>query len=175
MDLFLKIRRNLSVQFFLVTNLDESRLMRAANITVVRPVRASFRKRASDSLGFEVPRLQMSKLMDLKPAYCAIFDGLPGDFDFCGYCNNDLVVGNIRAFMSEDRLAKYDVIARSRRSRAVIITVFRREFFKMHERSRDSRNVFTTNEMFSFSECGYACTSRCPRAATSMMSRALPR
>lgn len=156
MDLFLEsCRWNPSVQFFLVTNLDESRLMRAANITVVCPGEGEFRKRASDALGFEVPRLQINKLMDLKPAYCAIYEDLVSDFDFCGYCDNDLVFGDIRAFMSEDTLTRYDVISALKAFPSGHFTLFRREFSKLYERSRDYRKVFTTNEMFSFSECGY--------------------
>ena len=51
------------------------------------------------------------KLCDFKPAYGEIFNEFISSFDYWGYCDVDLIWGNIRKFLSNDLLDKeYDKI-----------------------------------------------------------------
>lgn len=59
---------------------------------------------------FEVSIDRPWKLCEFKPAYGEIFaDDLTG-YDFWGHCDMDLIWGDIRKFITEDILAKYDKI-----------------------------------------------------------------
>ena len=48
------------------------------------------------------------KLCDYRPMYGSAFSSLTQGYDFWGYCDIDLVFGNIRTFLSDDLLDKYD-------------------------------------------------------------------
>lgn len=50
------------------------------------------------------------KLCDFKPAYGEIFQQEIKEYDFWGHCDCDLVFGNIRKFITDDILDKYDRI-----------------------------------------------------------------
>jgi len=62
----------------------------------------------------DVP-LNPRKFCDLKPAYGDIFIEYIKDYYFWGFCDMDVIFGNIRKFMTEDILANYDIIS-SRKS-----------------------------------------------------------
>lgn len=48
------------------------------------------------------------KLCDYKPAYGHIFEEYIKEYDFWGHCDVDLIWGNIRKFVTDDILDKYD-------------------------------------------------------------------
>ena len=50
------------------------------------------------------------KLCDYKPAYGYIFSDLIKDYDFWGYCDLDLLWGNIRKFLPDGEIIKYDKV-----------------------------------------------------------------
>lgn len=58
----------------------------------------------------EVP-LNPRKFCDLKPAYAEIFDEQVQNYDFWGFCDMDIVWGDIREFITEDILNEYDIIS----------------------------------------------------------------
>ena len=146
---------NPSVRFFLITNLDEAEIHPPPNMTVVRLAPGEFGRIASEKTGIDLPPLHTKKVLDFKPAYCTIFEDYIEDLDFCGYCDTDLVFGNIRAFMTDEVLSNYDVISALEAFPSGHFTLFRRGHFRLYERSRDYRRVFTSSDLFSFSECGF--------------------
>src|SRR5690349_17699493 len=58
----------------------------------------------------DVPALSIKKLNDLKPAYGHIFDEYIGDYSYWGYCDIDIIWGNIRKFIEPALLSNYDVV-----------------------------------------------------------------
>lgn len=50
------------------------------------------------------------KLCDYRPAYGEIFQDYIKDYDFWGHCDCDLIFGDIRHFITEDVLNRYDRI-----------------------------------------------------------------
>ncbi len=50
------------------------------------------------------------KLCDYKPAYGEIFENELKEYDFWGHCDIDLAWGNIRKFITDDLMDKYDKI-----------------------------------------------------------------
>jgi len=60
-------------------------------------------------LGFEVDIESEYKLCDFKPAYGLIFSEHFKDYDFWGYCDIDIIFGNIRAYMTDVLLNEYDI------------------------------------------------------------------
>lgn len=50
------------------------------------------------------------KLCDYRPAYGLIFEDYTKGYDFWGYCDVDLLFGNLRKFLPDDLLVQYDKI-----------------------------------------------------------------
>ena len=50
------------------------------------------------------------KLCDYRPAYGLIFEDYTKGYDFWGYCDTDLLFGNLRRFLPDDMLVQYDKI-----------------------------------------------------------------
>jgi hypothetical protein len=61
-------------------------------------------------LSFSVNLTKAYKLCDFKPLYGYIFEEYIKDFSFWGYCDNDLIFGNIKHFIDLDKLYDYDKI-----------------------------------------------------------------
>lgn len=51
------------------------------------------------------------KVIDLKPIIPILFPELVQDFDWWGHVDNDMVLGNLRQFLNEKMLSKYDIIS----------------------------------------------------------------
>lgn len=67
-------------------------------------------KRAEKTLNCHVCLDFPYKLCDLKPIYGVIFADELKEYDFWGYCDTDLIWGNIRTFIPEETLAVTDKI-----------------------------------------------------------------
>jgi hypothetical protein len=68
-----------------------------------------FNARASAALGTPVRVADGYKLCDFKPTLGVVFADEVGEADFWGYCDLDLVWGDLRAFLTETFLADSDL------------------------------------------------------------------
>ena len=80
------------------------------NVKVVYTTFADIRARFQSFYDFPISLEKPYKLCDFKPAYGEIFYNYIKDYDFWGYCDTDLVWGDIRHFISDEILEKYDKI-----------------------------------------------------------------
>ncbi|MNQ28269.1 hypothetical protein D3C85_415430 [compost metagenome] len=65
---------------------------------------------ATTKMGFEVALNDPKKLCDLKPAYGDLFSNYLIDYDFWGFCDIDIIWGDIRKFITQDKLDNFDII-----------------------------------------------------------------
>ena len=72
---------------------------------------SEFNNLASTQLGFELFIQNPYKICDLKPAYGIIFQEYLKGYDFWGYGDIDLIYGNVRSFITNILLDKYDIIS----------------------------------------------------------------
>lgn len=61
-------------------------------------------------LGINIDLVNPYKLCDLKPALGNIFRSIFHEYDFWGYTDIDLILGNIRSFFTRELLDVYDVL-----------------------------------------------------------------
>jgi len=93
---------------------------------------------------------QPYKLCDFKVAYGEIFSALLSGYEFWGHCDNDLIFGDIRSFITEDILDRYDrILSRGH------FTLYRNSpnvnaIYK--EASPDYKSVFSSPENFCYDE-----------------------
>lgn len=65
------------------------------------------------------------KFCDLKPAYGAIFSEEIKEYDFWGFCDMDIIWGDIRAFMTDEILDSYDIISSRKEAISGHFTLFK--------------------------------------------------
>ncbi|MCW5909672.1 MAG: hypothetical protein KIT62_01300 [Cyclobacteriaceae bacterium] len=82
-----------------------------SNIRFIYKTLSEVNELASQKLGFTTKILTGYKLCDFKPAYGLIFSEYIKEFDYWGHMDIDIVLGNIREFITADLLSKYELIS----------------------------------------------------------------
>ena len=107
-DFFLEsCRANDTINFFLISdNVKPENL--PVNIDYKKMTFGEYKKLVSRQLNIEFDPVNPYKLCDLKPAYGLIHAEYLESYDFWGFCDIDLIFGNIRHFLTDTVLNKYD-------------------------------------------------------------------
>jgi len=147
---------NPDVDFIFITDLDVTEGL-ANNITVVRWSLDEISKRFTEKMGFEVNIANPYKLCDLRPAFGLVFSDLIEGYDFWGYCDIDLVFGNIRSFITPEILNKHEVITIKKEYIAGPFSLFKNndKINNLFKRSKDYRRVFQEPVHYDFDECNW--------------------
>lgn len=99
---------NSSVNFLIVT--DQAIVSNSSNIMVVKSslaeIKSSIEKIIKTKIWLEKPY----KLCDFRPLFGQIFNRNTSKYDFWGYCDCDLVFGDIRHFLTDEVLDNHDYI-----------------------------------------------------------------
>lgn len=82
------------------------------NVSIIKSSLDDIKRKTEDIVGFEVSLERAYKLCDYRPLYGQIFKSDLENYDFWGYCDLDIMMGNIRTFITDDVLDKYDKINR---------------------------------------------------------------
>lgn len=97
---------NDNVDFFLFT--DDRSAVSKGNIHVRYCTFGDFTDAIQKVLDFKISIRKPYKLCDCRPVYGLAFSNLLQGYDFWGYCDIDLVFGDIRKFVTDDILEKSD-------------------------------------------------------------------
>jgi hypothetical protein len=146
---------NPTVDFFLITDCHPRQPL-ASNVKLVEFDLGRFKALATERLGVEVVLDKAYKLCDFKPTWGVLFEELLRGYDFWGYCDQDVIFGDIRAFLGEELLRQYDVICGRREFMTGHFSLYRNNDLcrRLYERSRDYREVFSSAQITAFDECG---------------------
>lgn len=101
---------NSTVDFLLVTDCDVSQFDFPRNVEVLKITFESMKKKIQNIFDFEITLNSPYKLCDYKPTYGEVFEEELKKFDYWGFCDIDLIFGNIRKFLNDEILEKYDRI-----------------------------------------------------------------
>lgn len=107
-------------------------------------------------LGIDVP-LTPRKFCDLKPAYGDIFQDHIKIFDFWGFCDMDIIWGNIRTYMSPELLKNYDIISSLENMISGHFTIFKNNDFNLllYKTEPDIIKIFSDNKHRRYDEVGF--------------------
>ena len=103
---------NPTVDFYVITDNDCEKYIsdKDSNIhfyeTTFEEVKARFQK----AFRFKIAMTRPYKLCDFKPVYGMVFNDIVQRYDFWGYCDCDLIFGNIRRFLTDEILNNNDYI-----------------------------------------------------------------
>lgn len=102
---------NPTIDFFIFTDVDKSRFNNVCeNIKIFNITFEELKERIQRLYNFKISLNSPYKLCDFKPAYGEIFSDILKEYDFWGHCDIDMIFGDIRNFMTEDILNKYEKI-----------------------------------------------------------------
>ena len=101
-------RQNSTVDFLIATDQDLKSL--SSNIYVLQTSLQEIKQRIEKYIGFNVCLEKPYKLCDFRPIYSNIFVEYTSQYDFWGYCDCDLIFGDIRHFLTDELLNGYDYL-----------------------------------------------------------------
>ena len=87
-----------------------------------------------------------------------IFSNWIKNYDFWGYCDVDVIFGNIRTFMTDELLGEHDLISARHDYLTGCFALYRNNPFmrELFKQSRDYRKVFSEPRNFFFDETNFA-------------------
>lgn len=91
-----------------------------------------FEQRVAGATGIKAHITRGYKLGDFKPLYGVLFRDLIRPYDFWGYCDLDVIFGNIRHFITPQLLAEFDIITSTEKWVSGHFTLLRNNDFCRH-------------------------------------------
>jgi hypothetical protein len=94
------------------------------------------------------------KLCDFKPAYGIIFKDYLKEYDFWGHTDLDMVLGDIRKFITSNVLENYDIVSADERRLCGPFTLFRncKKINELYQEHKDYEIIFGSNKHYAFDE-----------------------
>lgn len=100
---------NRTIDFYIFTDIKENRIYKD-NIKYIDMSFSEFKQKIQACVEFPIILDEPYKLCDYKPVYGEALQEYIYSYDFWGYCDVDLVFGDIRKFLKNDILNKYSKI-----------------------------------------------------------------
>jgi len=147
---------NSSIDFTIITdNIYNSPL--PENVKLLKMTREEFEKLASSQLSLKIEFQDSYKLCDFKPAYGLILSSLIDGYDFWGHCDIDIILGDIRAFITDNILDKYDLISVRADWLTGCFLIYRNtdRVNTLFRQSKDYEKVFTSTKHYCFDETNF--------------------
>lgn len=69
-----------------------------------------FRDEVTKKVNIEIPKIKPYKVCDYRPAFGIIFKEYIKNYEFWGICDTDLILGNLKEFITDEMLDTYDKI-----------------------------------------------------------------
>lgn len=146
---------NSSVDFLVFSDSDAPANL-PANVKFVQMTLADFNQLASQQLNIDVKADSFDKLKDFRPAYGKILANHIAGYDFWGHVDTDILLGNIREFLTESVLDETDFFTVKEEFPAGYFSLYRNnsDVSSLFMQSKDWQRVFTNAAYRGFDECG---------------------
>ena len=156
---FASCKANSTVDFFVFT--DDETMQRHNEAKNIHVVNMSFQE-CSELVSKKLDGAILTKpykLCDYKPAYAVIFEEWVKDYDYYGFCDCDLMFGDIRGFFPDSILEKYDKLMILGQFQLSKNTEEVKHYYKLdwpkgskHENTRTWKKVVTTENYCGWDE-----------------------
>ncbi len=80
------------------------------NIFLINMSLGEIKERLENAIGVSIKLPQPYKLCDYKPAYGLIFDDIVSKYDYWGWCDPDIIFGDLSLIFNKETLNEFDVI-----------------------------------------------------------------
>lgn len=150
-ELWLKsVEKNQTVDFLLITD-DQRNYQYPNNVTVIYKTFKEIQKSIKEKIAQNARIKEPYKLCDYRPLYKVLFEEEIKNYDFYGWCDLDIIFGDIRKFITNEIVEKYyKIYTRGH------LTLFKNceENNKLIKCEKKSSNYYTYKEAIS---TNYAC------------------
>ena len=141
--------RNDNIDFLLITDNDIPKDL-PANFIYKKCSFIELKQKVQSKFNFPICMSAPYKLCDFKPAYGEIFSSELKNYDFWGYIDCDLILGNSKNYLTLEKLNQYDKLYTHGH-----FTLFKNiDILNSIYRNLDFKRVFTSNYVFHFDEWG---------------------
>lgn len=149
-------RFNLTIDFIIFTDTIFSRAL-PPNVRVISKTLSDIKELASRALQMPASLEFPYKLCDFRPAYGLIFQEYTVGYDFWGQGDIDVIYGDLRGFMNDEMLDKYDFISVRHDYTTGCFALYRNTGLmnNIFKRSKDYERVFSTISYLGFDECNF--------------------
>ena len=154
-NLFLKgCEYNKDIDFLFFTDWDCTKLPMPDNVSNIPFTLQKFNETASKKCGIKINVNSGYKLCDLKPAWPHIFEDYVVNYDFVGYCDIDLIFGQINHFFTNEIKKSIDIFTITTEYLSGAFTIFRNtpKVFKLYQCAAGWREIFQDTRHFAFDE-----------------------
>lgn len=108
MSLFLKtVELNPTVDFLIMTDIDCEDIV-PPNVRLVKYTFEELVAYIQGKYKFKLGNIDYYSICKFRPAFGDIFEEYISNYDYWGYCDYDILLGNIRHFFTDDLLEQYD-------------------------------------------------------------------
>lgn len=148
---------NPSVDFIIFTDNFTPIESLPGNVIIIHKTIDEIITTASVKLGFKVNIDEPYKLCDFKPAYGYIFSEQIEGYNFWGHGDIDVIYGDIRHFITQDLMKRYDLITTRHDFLSGAFTLFKnkKRINELFMQSKDYKRVFSSRQHFCFDECNF--------------------
>ena len=144
-------KNNKEINFLLITDQMES--LKDENVQIVNMNIEQLEKLAKKKLKIENIWLKKPyKICDFRPAFGIVFEDYLKGFNFWGHCDIDQIFGNVRNFITEEILNKYDKILQNGNLSLYRNSSKMNNLYKEEGAIYSYKKVFTTKENYAFDE-----------------------
>ena len=102
--------KNPTIDWKIVTNLEPPESY-PDNVSFINIELEEMFERFKSKVGRDLLFTNLKKMGDVKSTYGIIFDDIFEGYDYWGLCDMDIIWGDIRKFITEEMLQKYDIIS----------------------------------------------------------------
>lgn len=134
--------RNPSVDWLLITDADVVGLDIPRNVHLRVMNLADFLSYLSLRVGVQLQAEKPYKVCDFRPAFSALLDLVQGDWDWWGHCDIDMIFGDIRKFVSDEMLLRYERIFSVGHLSLYRNSAFSNDFFRRKAPGLDWVDIF---------------------------------
>jgi len=132
------------------------------NFRVVPFSLSEFNDLARKAIGCGIASSNVAKICDFRPAFGLIFSHLLRDSDYWGYCDVDVLFGNVSTYLQRDYLSRYDVLSLNANYLSGSFTLWRNaaDVNHMFEHSSQWKTLMASPQLHAFDECGFGLWGR---------------
>ena len=123
---------------------------------------SEFNALARNAVGCEIASRDVAKICDFRPAFGLIFAHLLGGSDYWGYCDVDVLFGNVSTYLRRDFLSRYDVLSLNANYLSGSFTLWRNDadVNRLFEHSPEWKKLMASPKLHAFDECGHGLWGR---------------
>jgi hypothetical protein len=149
---------NPTIDFVIISDNTDTVLNLPDNLKIIHKTLQEMEDIASQKLGFSAAIKHAYKLNDFKPAYGYIFSEIVSGYDFGGHMDLDIILGNLREFLTNEMLSTYDFISVRHDYTAGCFCLYKNteKINKLFMLNIDYKLVLSTPKHYCFDECNFA-------------------